>query len=78
MSGPSWAKVDAALAARVKAKAKAEPDASYGDSGIVPKLDVDETPDPDVDETPDDDEELAETPAYVVEILGFDPAKEPE
>ena len=45
------------------------PDVSYGEHGATPK--------PGIDETPDDDEELAETPADVVEILGFDPAKEP-
>jgi hypothetical protein len=28
------------------------------------------------DEAPDDDEQLAETPADVVAMLGFDPAKE--
>jgi hypothetical protein len=28
------------------------------------------------DDTPDDDEELAETPASVVKILGFDPLDE--
>jgi hypothetical protein len=28
------------------------------------------------DDTPDDDEELSETPADVVELLGFDPLDE--
>ena len=46
------------------------PDIFYGECGIAPKLDI--------DETSDNDEELAETPADVVAILGFDPLKEPQ
>lgn len=46
------------------------PDIHYGD---VKDDAADDGPLPEVEDEPDDDEELAETPQDVIDILGFDP-----
>lgn len=49
------------------------PDARWGDADS-PLPDWRKSKD--LDDTPDDDEQLAETPQDVIDMLGFDPAKE--